>query len=125
MGHIYMKINRFFIPMLLIFAFLLCGCGKKKENKKAELITPKTVLSHRLENDEETAEETPKIISYKVILDGKTLSLYEINGESKKLITSMEINPESYPESDISELKKGIDAYCKEDGYEILENFAN
>lgn len=120
-----MKINRFFTLLLLIFAFLLSGCGRKKEDKKAQVVTPKTVLSHRLENEEETAEETPKIITYKVFLYDKTLCLYEINGESKKLITKMEINPEIYPESDIAELKNGIEAYCKEDGYEILENFAN
>ncbi|MBR4721290.1 MAG: hypothetical protein IK057_05965 [Clostridia bacterium] len=120
-----MKINRFFIPLLVIFAFLLCGCGRKKEDKKAQDVAPKTVLSNTLENDDEMAEETPKIITYKVLLDEKVLSLYEVNGESKKLITKMEINPENYPETDIAELKKGIDAYCKEDGYEILENFAN
>ena len=125
MGHIIMKINKFFIPMLLIFAFLLYGCGKKKEDKKAQTETQKTVLSHRLENEEKVTEETPKIITYRVFLDDKILYLYEVNGDSKKLITQMEINPEIYPESDIAELKKGIEAYCKEDGYEILENFAN
>ena len=120
-----MKIKRFLILLLFLLAFLLCGCGRKKEDKNAESVTPKTVLSHRLENDEDKEVETPKIITYKVFLYDKTLCLFEIDGESKKLITQMEINPEIYPESDIAELKKGIEAYCKEDGYEILENFAN
>jgi len=37
----------------------------------------------------------------------------------------MEINPEIYPKEDTEKLKKGIEAYCKEDGFAILENFAN
>lgn len=119
-----MKINRFFITILLICTLLFSACGKKKENTKTEAIAPKTVSSPRLEQ-EEAEKEVPKIITYRVILKNNMLSLYEINGEDKKLITSMEINPEFYPQDDISELKEGIEAYCKEDGYEILENFAN
>ena len=123
MGHIIMKINRFFVPAILLSALIFCGCGRKKEDAKTEPLTPKTVLNQNTEAEE--TEETPKIIYYKVVLNGTTLSLYEIDGESKKTVTSMEINPEFYPEEDISRLKNGIDAYCREDGYEILENFAN
>lgn len=119
-GHIIMKVNR--ITIIMICAFLLPACGKKKQNAKT--VTPKTVLSQRLEQ-EQTEEKAPEIITYKVILTSNTLSLYEVNGEMKKLITSMEINPQLYPVEDIEKLKKGIEAYCKEDGYEILENFAN
>lgn len=119
-----MKTDRFSLIILLICTLLPSACGKKKENVKAEQPIPRTVLSHRLE-EEEIEEEEPKIITYRVILEENMLYLYEVNGEAKKLITKMEINPEFYPAEDISKLKKGIDAYCKEDGYEILENFAN
>ncbi len=119
-----MKTDRFCLIILLICTLFLSACGKKKENKKAAVPQPKTVLSHRLE-EEEIKEEEPKIITYRVILENETLSLYEVNGKAKKLITKMDINPEIYPAEDISKLKKGIEAYCKEDGYEILENFAN
>lgn len=119
-----MKITRFFIPILLIFSVLLFSCGKKKQGRITEEMMPKTVLNHRVEAEEEI-EEAPKVITYKVILKDKTLSLFEINGEIKKLITAIEINPDFYPQEDIFNLEKGIDAYCLEDGYEILENFAN
>ena len=119
-----MKTDRFSIIILLICSLLLSACGGKKENSKTQAPVPKTVLNRTLE-EEETENEEPKIITYRVILENKMLSLYEVNGESKKLITKMEINPEFYPAEDISKLKKGIEAYCMEDGYEILENFAN
>ena len=124
MGHIIMKINRFLIPMLFICACILFACGRKKEKEENAAVTPKTVLSHKLEQEEEQEKE-PEIITYKVILKDTTLFLYEVNGETKKLITSIEINPDFYPKEDIEKLKGGIEAYCKEDGYEILENFAN
>ena len=123
-GEHIMKIKKSIIPLLLALCFLLCGCGRKKEEEKSEIITPKSVLSHRIE-EEETAEETPKTIIYKVMLEGRTLSLFEVDGDNKKRITSIEINPDFYPDEDISELKSGIEAYYMEDGYEILENFAN
>lgn len=120
-----MKINRIFIPMLLVSAVLLSGCGRKKEKAKTEDVAPKTVLNNQVEVEEEAESGTPDVIYYKVILKKNTLFLYEMNGENKKLITSIEINPEYYPSEDIEKLKKGIDASFKEDGYEILENFAN
>lgn len=119
-----MKRNKGFIPFLIISIILLSACGKKKEISQAKAIYPKTVTEPK--TVEEEAEETaPSVILYTVILSGKALSLYEVNGENKKLITSIEINPEFYPKEDVEKLKRGIEAYCKEDGYEILENFAN
>lgn len=121
MRHIIMKINRFFILTLAICSVAATSCGKKKQ----EEIPQKTVVTPVIQQEDDIEEEAPKIITYTVILKDKTLSLYEVNGENKKLITSIEINPEFYPDKDIAKLREGIEAYCKEDGYEILENFAN
>ena len=119
-----MKYKKVLIPILVVSAVLLSACGKKKEIPQAKNTIPKAVLQPETEI-EEGKEDAPAVIFYVVRLSGKTLSLYEVNGENEKLITSMEISPELYPKEDIEKLKKGIPAAFKEDGYEILENFAN
>ena len=119
-----MKIDKLIVFAMLIFGVLLSSCGRKRENSKSEILPPKQVSSLKAEQEEET-EDLPQIITYSVILKDSTLSLYEVNGENKKRITSMEISPELYPKEDIERLKNGIEAFCLEDGYEILENFAN
>lgn len=124
-GTFIMKYKRIMILLLTISTFLLSGCGKKKETRQMQEPAPKEVLQPQTEIEEETQEISPPVITYLVSLSGNVLSLFEVNGEMHKLITSMEINPELYPSEDIEKLKKGIEAYCKEDGYAILENFVN
>jgi len=119
------KYKKILIPILILSAVLLSGCGKKKETNQSCEPMPKEVLQPQTDIEEEAEEAAPPVIKYTVKLSGKTLSLYEVNGELQKLITSMEINPEIYPKEDTEKLKKGIEAYCKEDGFAILENFAN
>ena len=120
-----MKYKKVLIPILIVSAVLLSACGRKKDSTQAKNTLPKPVLQPEMEIEEENEEVTPPVIFYIVKLSDKTLSLYEVNGENEKLITSMEINPELYPKEDIENLQKGISVTFKEDGYEILENFAN
>ena len=121
-----MKDKKYLIPILVVSVLLISGCGKKKNKEKASENTPKAVSETYTEAVQETEEAAePSVITYSVQLSEKTLSLFEIDGQNKKLVTSMEINPEFYPEEDIAKLEQGIEAYCMEDGYEILENFAN
>lgn len=124
-GVFIVRYRKILIPILVLSAVLLSGCGRKKEGRQSREPMPKEVLQPQTEVEDETSEAAPSVIKYIVKLSGKTLSLYEVNGETKKLITSMEINPELYPNEDTERLKSGIEAYCKEDGYAILENFAN
>jgi hypothetical protein len=124
-GAFTMNYKKILIPFLAMSVLLISGCGKKKETRKISEPVPKEVLQPQNEIEDETEETSPPVIKYIVKLSGKTLSLYEVNGEVNKMITSMEINPELYPEEDTIKLKAGIEAYCKEDGYAILENFVN
>ena len=119
------KYKKILIPLLVLSTVLLSGCGRKKEERQSREPVPKQVLQPQTEVEDESEEVSPSVITYIVKLSGKTLSLYEVNGEVHKLITSMEINPELYPKEDIARLKSGIEAYCKEDGYAIIENFVN
>lgn len=114
-----------FIPIFLVSAIFLSGCGKKKNISKIEEMPPKPVSRQKTEIEEKPAENPPQVIHYTVKLSGKTLTLYEIDGEMQKTVTAIEINPDFYPAEDIKNLEKGISVNCKEDGYEILENFAN
>ena len=118
-----MRYKKFLIPILLVSAVMLSACGRKKESPQAKSAVPKAVLQPETEVEEE--EVTPAVISYIVRLSDKMLSLYEVDGENQKVITSMEINPELYPKEDIKRLQNGISVAFKEEGYEILENFAN
>ena len=121
----YVKYRIYIVLLLTVSAIAFSGCGRKKEeNENAENMS-RAVLRQETEETEEETEPAPTVISYSVKLVGKTLSLYEVNGENKKLINSIEINPEFYPSEDIERLRRGVEAYCLEEGYEILENFAN
>ena len=53
------------------------------------------------------------------------MAMYRVDGESKTIIDSMEIEESYYPREDILELTEGITAYTVEEGYRILENYAN
>ena len=117
--------KKLFISVFLIPALLLSACGKKKNTEKNSGIPVRPVTQTETETEEMPQEKTPRVITYTVKLSGKTLSLYETDGELQKVITSMEINPGFYPAEDIKGLEKGITVPCLEDGYEILENFAN
>lgn len=120
-----MKYKKALIPILLVSAVVLSACGKKKENRQLNNTVPKAVLSPEKEIEQEKEDIKPVVIFYTVRLTNKTLSLYEVDGENQKLITSMEIEPELYPEEDVEKLKDGISVAFKEEGYELLENFAN
>lgn len=124
-GAFEVKSKKILIPFLVMSVVLLSGCGRKKENQQSREPSPKAVLQPSQEVEDETEEISPPVIKYIVKLSGETLSLYEVNGDRYKLITSMEINPQSYPNEDVQRLENGIWADFKEDGYEILENFAN
>lgn len=124
-GAFIVKYKKMLIPFLVISAVLLSGCGRKKETQQSREPVPKEVMQPQTEVEDKTEEVSSPVITYIVKLSGKTLSLYEINGELQKLIASMEINPELYPREDIQRLEAGIETYCKEDGYAILENFVN
>ena len=117
--------KKLFMPIFLIFVLLFSGCGKKKSAAKSDEANPKPVSQPKVEIEEKKPEKSPEIITYIVKLSGKTLSLYEVEGEAQKVITSIEITPDFYPQEDIKNLKNGITVPYKEYGYEILENFAN
>ena len=117
--------KKLLIPIFLISALLLSGCGKRKKITENIENSPAPAMQPETEIEELPSDKPSQIITYTVRLSGKTLSLYENDGEKQRKITSIEINPEFYPKEDIKKLEDGITVPYKEVGYEILENFAN
>lgn len=72
---------------------------------------------------EPTPEETIEPIYYYLQTEGNFLKLYEIDGEHKKEVKSVEINTNMFPSEDRELLENGIKAFTLEEGIEIMENF--
>lgn len=117
-----MKKFRYLGAVIIIFTVLFSSCKKKEVQPNTDEITQETNVE---EADMEEEEEPTPVIYYLVKLEENTLFLYEVDGENYKQVTSLQINAENYPIEDISALKSGIEVYFKEDGYALLENFAN
>lgn len=108
--------------ILLAAALLLLAACAKKEHSAEQI--PAELPAAARETDTEDVHEVPAL-PYCVKLVNDTLSLYEYADGAEVPVKSITIDTEYYPYDDISALKDGIGAYTKEDGYEILENFAN
>ena len=78
----------------------------------------------REENIKEQEVEEPKE-SYQVSLVDGDVVLHSIKNGEKTEVERISIDVNYYPDEDIKELTKGITAYNVEEGYRILENFAN
>lgn len=91
---------------------------------------PEEIVRRPVTNSVEVEEspeptETASVIYYSIYFEDSALSMYEIDGEKRTLIKSIEINPDYYPPEDIDAFTKGVDCGSKEEGFEILENFSN
>ena len=62
---------------------------------------------------------------YVVCLEDSTVILYSITDGIRTQIDSVEIDTSYYPGEDIKSLTSGIPAYNIDEGFRILENFAN
>ena len=89
------------------------------DNQKTVEIYHPMITTAPLPSDE--PEEC--IIYYTLQSEGDMLHLYEINGEHRKAVKSLPINPEMFPFEDRELLKSGIKANTLEEGIEIIENF--
>lgn len=103
---------------------VLASCGNKDNDSVQREENRRPVLSEETEIEENTPSPLPATV-YSIKLSNDTLSMYEVSGDNEILVKSIIIDPSYYPPEDISELNAGITAYTKEDGFEILENFAN
>ena len=78
----------------------------------------------REENIKEQEVEEPKE-SYQVSLVDGDVVLHSIKNGEKTEVERISIDVNYYPDEDIKALTEGITAYNVEEGYRILENFAN
>lgn len=110
-----------YLPLLGISViFLIVSCGKNKDDiKKNSSVSARedNVERQQIKNEEETY--------YDILLEDNALSLYEVCGKQRIPIKTINIDVSYYPLEDIEELKSGISAYSKEEGFKILENFVN
>lgn len=104
---------------------IMLSCSKNsnpKDNENDD--TRRQVMSEQGDIEKEFDQDSANAI-YIMRLDDKILSLYEITGSEETAISAITIDPSYYPPEDIKELKQGVVAYSKEDGYLRLENFTN
>ena len=62
---------------------------------------------------------------YMLVSENSSLSLYEINGNSRVLIKSIKYNPEFVPNEDRRKLESGIRLDSKEEGFGLIEDFTS
>lgn len=102
---------------------IMISCSKNPDPKNGE----KDDSRRQVMSEQEGIEKDFSAINptYIMRLDEKNLSLYEVQGGAETAISTIVIDPSYYPPEDIKELRQGIVAYSKEDGYLRLENFTN
>ena len=74
---------------------------------------------------EETAGDTTSSIYYLLISEKNFLNLYEINGDSRVLIKTVNFNVQCLPAEDRQRLNSGIRLSDKEEGYSLIEDFTS
>lgn len=77
------------------------------------------------ETDIKEQEDDAEKEFYQVLLVDGDVILYCIKNGEKTEVERISIDVDYYPDEDIKELSEGITAYNVEEGYSILENFAN
>lgn len=73
--------------------------------------------------EEQAPTQNPEYFT--ICLEGEEVILYKVTSGDKIMLDSVKIDKSYYPTDDIEALTRGIVAYNKEEGYKILENFAN
>ena len=68
-GVFIVRYKKVLIPLLILSAVLLSGCGRKKEERQSREPMPKEVLMPKTEIEDEAEEATPSVIKYIVKLD--------------------------------------------------------
>lgn len=109
----------------LLIVLASCGNNDNKNVQKEDSRRPVLSAETDIEDTPDSTATPAPAPAYSIKLVNNTLSMYEVSGGTEILVKSILIDPSYYPSEDISELEGGITAYTKEDGFEILENFAN
>lgn len=121
-----------FFAAFLLFAFfggILIGTENTADMPKTENLDTELYSASENQDAADSAAEAasadsfPEPIHYLVQASDNSLTLYEVNGESKILIKDWEIDIGLLPPSDAARLKDGITAPTKEKGFEIAEDF--
>ena len=118
-----MNINGKMLAFVAVVAVVATGAmvyfaGGEQEKPKGQQVYV------REENIRERKVEESKE-SYQVSLVDGDVILYCIKNGEKTEVERIGIDVGYYPDEDIKELTRGIEAYNVEEGYRILENFAN
>lgn len=117
--NIYNKLLIFIACVCVAVTGIMFAFSKEKDTEQE-----KKQVYVREENIDKPEDTEPSVV-YEVGIEENTVVLYSIKEDEKKKIDSVIIDRSYYPVEDIQELTEGIRAYNIEDGYKILENFAN
>lgn len=113
------------VLQMTALVLVLASCGNRENDSVHREDSRRPVLSEETDIEDSPLPSPASAAVYSIKLSNDTLSMYEVSGGNEILVKSIIIDPSYYPPEDISELNAGIIAYTKEDGFEILENFAN
>lgn len=122
------KLHHFILPAILIIVLcVFAACGRKNNSDEMRKLRGQQQVTSKKDNvtDSPSPSKLPEALPFLVRLENSTLTLYDAVGEEITVIKSINITPAYYPPEDISALSRGIGAYSKEEGFEILENFTN
>jgi len=103
---------------LVATGVMLFYAGEREEVKEDKQVYV------REENVEDTARGEEHVF-FEILLKDSTVTLFRIENGIRTQLDSLEIDINYYPDEDIRALTEGITAYNIEEGYKILENFAN
>ncbi len=133
-----MSINKKIVLSLILLLFVFLGFGSGylagkiiNSTKKASQTPQAPDIATEIYRPQPTTENTPIVTSQPVIPyyllknENDVLSLYEITGEEKTLIKTININSVFLPSEDREKLKKGIAVASLEEGYELIEDFTS
>ena len=119
-----MKLNKYAVIFVSFVATVTVGAMLVFSNRESPEKDEKEVTL-RQDDIEESEEPTNAPVYYEVRYEQSSVILYKVEDGIRTALDSVEIDAGYYPDSDIKELTKGIDAYDEEEGYKILKNFAN
>lgn len=107
-------------------AYALTSRPKISQQSKQEPVEEQKIpIYNPLVTDEVIVKKTTEPIYYYLQGDEKTLKLYEVSGDVRKEIKSVQINLEMFPQEDRKLLQEGIKAFSLEESVKIIENFVS
>ena len=130
-----MRERKNYLYLLLLFVLGASGFGAgfltcrlvMQPNEKVDNLQTKTVEIYNPEPADENFKLSEQEMSFYYLLQNENdiLKLYEINGDERVLIKSVQINSQILPQEDKRKLEIGIKTTNIEEGFNLIEDFSS